>query len=55
MISESETLIIIDWFIKNLNITDLNKQRWQIMWAIKSKYSDEIDMAIVNKLIMAKL
>lgn len=49
--SKEETKTIIEWLISELGITELAKQRWQIMWAIKSKYGEEVDWAIANEVI----
>jgi len=49
--SKEETKAIVEWLISELGITELAKQRWQIMWAIKSKYGEEIDWSIANEVI----
>ncbi len=49
--SKQETKEIVEWLISELGITELAKQRWQIMWAIKSKYGEEIDWSIANEVI----
>lgn len=49
--SKEETETIIKWLISELWITELAKQRWQIMWAIKWKYGEEVDWAIANEVI----
>jgi uncharacterized protein YqeY len=49
--SKEETKTIIEWLISELWITELAKQRWQIMWAIKSKYGEEVDWSIANEVI----
>ena len=49
--SKEETKTIIEWLISELWITELAKQRWQIMWAIKWKYGEEVDWSIANEVI----
>lgn len=49
--SKEETKQIILWLIDELGITELAKQRWQIMWAIKSTYGEEIDWSVANEVI----
>ena len=49
--SKEETKTIIEWLISELWITELAKQRWQIMWAIKSQFWEEIDWSIANEVI----
>lgn len=49
--SKEETKQIILWLIDELGITELAKQRWQIMWAIKSKYGEEIEWSVANEVI----
>ena len=49
--SKEETQQIILWLINELGITELAKQRWQIMWAIKSTYGEEIEWFIANEII----
>lgn len=49
--SKEETKTIIEWLISELWITELAKQRWQIMWAIKWKYWEEVDWSIANEVI----
>ena len=49
--SKEETKTIIEWLISELWITELAKQRWQIMWAIKWKYGEEVDWSIANGVI----
>ena len=49
--SKEETKQIILWLIDELGITELAKQRWQIMWAIKSKYGEEIEWSVANDVI----
>mgnify|MGYP003800649987 CR=1 FL=1 len=49
--SKEETKQIILWLIDELGITELAKQRWQIMWAIKSTYGEEIEWSVANEVI----
>lgn len=49
--SKEETQNIVEDLIQELGITELAKQRWQIMWAIKAKYWEEIDGSITNEVI----
>lgn len=49
--SEQETKVIIEWLISELGITDLSKQRWQIMKEIKARYGEEVDWSIANWVI----
>jgi uncharacterized protein len=49
--SKEETKNIIQELMSELDITELAKQRGQIMWAIKSKHGEEIDGAIANEVI----
>lgn len=49
--SKEETQKIVEETIASQNITDLQKQRGQLMWAIMWKYSGEIDGAIVNEVV----
>jgi len=49
--SKEETKQIILWLIDEFGITELAKQRWQIMWAIKSTYGEEIDWSVANEVI----
>ena len=49
--SKEETQQIILWLINELGITELAKQRWQIMWAIKSTYGEEIEWFMANEII----
>lgn len=53
--SEQETKTIIEWLISELWITDLAKQRWQVMKEIKSRYWEEIDWSIANGIINAMI
>ena len=53
--SVEETKSIIEWLISELWITELAKQRWQVMWAIKQKYGEEIDGSIANEVINSML
>lgn len=49
--SKEETKKIILWLIDELAVTELAKQRWQIMWAIKSRYWEEVEGSIANQVI----
>jgi len=49
--SKEDTKVIIENLILELGITELAKQRWQIMWAIKSKYGEEIEWSVANEII----
>lgn len=49
--SKEETQKIVEDLISDLGITELAKQRWQIMWAIKSKYGEEIEWSVANEVI----
>jgi len=49
--SKEDTKVIIENLILELGITELAKQRWQIMWAIKSKYWEEIEWSVANEVI----
>ncbi len=49
--SKEETKQIILWLMSEIGITELAKQRWQIMWAIKSKYGEEIEWSVANEVI----
>lgn len=49
--SKEETKEIILDLIKELGVSELAKQRWQIMWAIKSKYWEEIEWSVANEII----
>ena len=49
--SKEETKEIILDLIKELGVSELAKQRWQIMWAIKSKYWEEIEWSLANEII----
>jgi len=53
--SPDETRAIIEWLISELGITELAKQRWQVMWAIKQKYGEEVDGSIANDVINSML
>jgi uncharacterized protein YqeY len=37
--------------IKELGITELAKQRWQVMWALKSQYWEEVEGSLANEII----
>jgi hypothetical protein len=37
--------------IKELGITELTKQRWQVMWAIKSQYWEVVEWSLANEVI----
>ena len=49
--SKEETQTIIEWLISELWITELAKQRWQIMKEIKARYGEEVDWSIANWVI----
>jgi len=53
--SKEETETIIQWLISELWITELGKQRWQLMWAIKQRYGEEVDGSIANDVINSML
>jgi len=53
--SPDETRAIIEWLISELGITELAKQRGQVMWAIKQKYGEEVDGSIANDVINSML
>lgn len=53
--SIEETKSIIEWLISELGITELAKQRWQVMKEIKSRYGEEIDGSIANDVINSML
>ncbi|HPC34671.1 MAG TPA: GatB/YqeY domain-containing protein, partial [Candidatus Absconditabacterales bacterium] len=53
--SKAETKEIILGLIKELKITNLSKQRGQIMGFIQSKYGEEIEGHIANKIIQEML
>lgn len=53
--SKEETETIIQWLISELWITELGKQRWQLMWAIKQRYGEEVDGSIANEVINSML
>lgn len=52
VMSEEQTHAVILELVESLWITDLQKQRGQIMWAIKNQYWAKIDWAIANKIII---
>ncbi|MCK9467384.1 MAG: GatB/YqeY domain-containing protein [Candidatus Absconditabacterales bacterium] len=49
--SKEETKEIILDLIKELGVSELAKQRGQIMGAIKSKYGEEIEGSVANEII----
>ncbi len=53
--SKEETQTIIEWLISELGITELAKQRWQIMKEIKARYGEEVDWSIANWVINSML
>ena len=53
--SVEETKSIIEWLISELGITELAKQRWQVMKEIKTRYWEEVDWSIANDVINSML
>ncbi len=53
--SIEETKSIIEWLISELGITELAKQRWQVMKEIKARYWEEVDWSIANDVINSML
>lgn len=51
MLSEDELKQIIEEKIKELNITDLKKQRWQLIWSIMKQYWPRVDGKLLNNII----
>jgi len=49
--SKEETKKIVEETIAEQNITDLAKQRWQLMGAIMWKYGWDIDWSVVNAIV----
>ena len=49
--SKEETKEIVLNLIKELGITELAKQRWQVMWALKSQYWEEVEWSLANEII----
>lgn len=49
--SREETKDIVLSLIQELAITELAKQRWQIMSAIKTRYGDEVEWFLANEII----
>lgn len=49
--SPDQTQDLIDSLIKELNITDLSKQRWLLMKELMDKYKWQIDWSLVNEII----
>lgn len=49
--SKEETKEIVLNLIKELGITELAKQRWQVMWALKSQYWEEVEGSLANEII----
>lgn len=49
--SKEETKKIVEDLIQELGITELAKQRWQIMWAIKSQYGEDVEWSLANEVI----
>lgn len=49
--SKQETKKIIEEIISTQGITDLAKQRWQLMWAIMGNYGWEIEWSMVNEIV----
>lgn len=53
--SKQETKKLVEETIAAQNITDLQKQRWQLMWAIMWKYGSDVDGSIVNEIVWEML
>ena len=49
--SKEETKKIVEEIIADQNITDLAKQRWQLMGAIMWQYGGDIDWSVVNAIV----
>lgn len=49
--SPDQTQDLIVSLIKELNITDLSKQRWMLMKELMSKYKWQIDWSLINEII----
>lgn len=49
--SKEETKKIVEEIIASQWITDLAKQRWQLMWAIMWKFGGDIEWSIVNEIV----
>jgi len=49
--SKEETKKIVEEIIADQNITDLQKQRGQLMWAIMWQYGGDIDWSVVNAIV----
>lgn len=49
--SKEDTKVIIENLISELGITELSRQRWQLMWIIMSQFGGDIDASTVNEII----
>lgn len=53
--SQEQTHAVVLGTIEMLGITDLKKQRGQLMWAIMNQYWSTIDWAILNQVVTSML
>ena len=49
--SVEDTKTLVQKFVAELGITDLQKQRGQLMGAIMKDYKDAVDPSVVNQVI----
>jgi uncharacterized protein YqeY len=52
MLEEEELKQIVEEKIRQLNIIDLKKQRWQLIWSIMKQYWPRVDGKLLNEIIM---
>lgn len=50
-LSVEATKEIVQQIIAEQGITDIQKQRGQLMWAIMKDYKDKVDPSVVNQVI----
>lgn len=53
MLSEDQLKKIVEEKIKELNISDLRKERWKLIWAIMKQYWPQVDGKLLNQVIQS--
>lgn len=51
MLKEDELKQVVEEKIKQLNISDLKKERWKLIWAIMKEFWVRVDWRLLNKII----
>lgn len=55
VMNEEQTRELIEKLVAELWITDLNKQRGQLMWAIMKDYKSDVDGSLVNQIVTSMI